>query len=376
MTDSVSGPMTVYRARLKSGAFRPDEHQALAVEMLQLLHGRLARWRPDDQGGFLELIGLAKREEPPKGLYFYGGVGRGKSALMDLFFDIAPVERKRRVHFHAFMLEIHGALHEMRKKASAEARPDDLIKELARHVARKSALLCFDEFDVTDIADAMILGRLFKKLWERGIVVIATSNRPPDDLYKNGLNRDLFLPFVAELKERLDVHAIDGPVDFRLDRLRNEKVYFWPLGPAAAEAMGDAFALVTDNASEKEVELDLGGRKFVVSRAAKGAARLAFWELCARPLGAADYLALAKRFESVFVEDVPRLGPDKRNEARRFVTLIDALYEHRVKLVMSAEAPPEKLYPEGDGAFEFRRTASRLNEMQAADYRAEPHRTG
>ena len=172
------------------------------------------------------------------------------------------------------------------------------------------------------------------------------------------------------------MHAIDGPVDFRLDRLRHEKVYFWPLGPKAAESMDDAFALVTDNASEDEVALDLGGRSLVVPRAAKGVARMAFWELCARPLGAADYLALARRFESVFVEDVPRLGPEKRNEARRFVTLIDALYEHRVKLVMSAEAQPEKLYPEGDGAFEFRRTASRLNEMQAADYRAEPHRTG
>ena len=368
MTDSVSGPMTVYRARLKSGAFRPDEHQALAVEMLQLLHGRLARWRPDDQGGFLELIGLAKLEELPKGLYFYGGVGRGKSALMDLFFDIAPVERKRRVHFHAFMLEIHGALHEMRKKASAEARPDDLIKELARRVARKSALLCFDEFDVTDIADAMILGRFLEQVMARGVEFVMTSNYHPDRLYENGLQRERFLPAIELLKEQLDVVEVDGGTDYR--RLKMEKLKVYHVGDGVA--LEKIFQELKDVEEEKH-PLDVEGRQIRYRKRAGGLVWFEFEALCGGPRSYADYVDLARRFHTVILSNVPKMSAKESDAARRFTWLVDVFYDDRVKLIVSAAAQPEDLFTDGGenaktAAAEFQRTASRLHEMQSVEY--------
>jgi cell division protein ZapE len=298
--------------------------------------------------------------------------------LMDLFFASAPVpaEHKRRVHFHAFMLEVHQRLHAWRTRTKgAESDP---IPKLAGEIAAETWLLCFDEFQVTNIADAAILGRLFAALFEDGVVVVATSNRPPDDLYLGGLQRELFLPFIALMKERLDVIALDGGVDYRLLRLRGRPVYYQPLNAASAKALDAAFATLTENGDDgapAPCTLTVQGRKLQVPLAAKGVARFTFAELCARPLGAADYIALATHFHTLVIEGIPRLDRDRHNEAVRFTTLIDALYEHKCNLICSAAVPPEALYPEGDFSFEFHRTVSRLLEMQSDAYLTAPHLT-
>jgi cell division protein ZapE len=376
----VSDVISLYRARMDSGALSFDPAQEQAAELLNLLHHRLAGWRPGRRA-FL----FGKPEPAPKGLYLYGGVGRGKSMLMDLFFQVAPVERKRRVHFHAFMQEVQARVHRWRKLDEAERRRqpewvkspgDDPIAPAAEAVAHGASLLCFDELQVSDIADAMILGRLFDELFKRDVVVVATSNRHPDELYKNGLNRQLFLPFIEELKARLDVHALEAARDYRLDRLVAAPVYYAPLGPAAREAMDAAWARLTLGAAPRATSLAVMGRTLAVPKAAAGCARLEFQELCGQPLGPADYLALARQFDTLFIENVPKLGPAQRYEAARFRILIDALYEARAKLVMSAEAEPDRLYTAGDQAFEFERTASRLYEMRGRDYLAAERRDG
>jgi cell division protein ZapE len=295
---------------------------------------------------------------------------------MDLAFAHIDVEPKRRVHFHAFMLQTHKRLKQARRN-----KDGDPVEKVAEIVADEARLLCFDEMQVTNPADAMILSRLFEKLLERGVRVIATSNRPPRDLYKHGLNRELFLPFIGTIESRFDVVEVNGPTDYRLDRLAGVEVWHVPNGPETTEALSRAFFQLTDYSVEDRdkvpsEELDVGGgRTLHVPKSLKGVAVFSFKRLCGQPRGAADYLAIAQRFHTVIIVGIPVMGPEMRNEASRFVTLIDALYEHRVKLLAAADADPSALYPSGDGSFEFQRTASRLEEMRSADYLAEGHGT-
>jgi cell division protein ZapE len=368
-------PIAAYRALRQAGELKPDSAQELAAEKLQSLHHAVRGYQPDSgRGGWKARLGLARRrEEPPQGLYIFGEVGRGKSMLMDIFFATAPVERKRRVHFHAFMAEVHDRLHAWRERT--KGKKADPLPELAQELAADAWLLCFDEFHVVNVADAMILGRLFEALFDNGVVVVATSNFPPDGLYEGGLQRDRFLPFIGLLKERMDVLELDGGVDYRLARLSDRRTYHTPLGPAARAAVDEAFAGLTDGAEARPDSLTVKGRRVKVPWAARGVARFAFDDLCRAALGSQDYLAVATHFHTVVLIDVPRMDESMRNEARRFMNLIDALYEHRCNLVVAADAPPESLYSGEDGGFEFQRTVSRLMEMQSRDYIERPHLT-
>lgn len=363
-----SGPMPRYRALIAEGSLRADPAQRAAVEKLQILHMRLQDYDPRkgkevQRGWFGWVQGSPQKVIPLTGLYMYGGVGRGKSMLMDLFFEDAPVRSKRRVHFHAFMQEIQTGIHIAR-----ESNVQDPIQMVANEVAEGATLLCFDEFQVTDIADAMILGRLFEALFGHGVVIVATSNRVPDDLYKDGLNRAVFLPFIAMLKERLDVHELVSTTDYRLGREEGEDVYFVPLGAEAQRDMDAAWDRVTDGAIGQPKTIEMRGRTFVIPRAHGRTGRASFADLCEAPLGPADYLEIVAQFDTFFLDDIPKLSWTKHNEAKRFVTFIDALYEAKGQLFASAAAEPAALYTEGKGAFEFDRTASRLAEMQAADW--------
>ena len=370
------GPLAAYRARRREGHLRHDPGQLLAAEKLQSLHNALRGYQPaGNGGGWKARLGLARRRaDPPQGLYIFGGVGTGKSMLMDLFFAGAPLERKRRVHFHAFMQEVQERLHAWRQDA-ANADKGDPLPVIGADLAQEAWLLCFDEFHVVNIADAMILGRLFETLFEKGVVVVATSNWPPDRLYEGGLQRERFLPFIALVKQRLDVLELDCGVDYRQQRLKDITTYHAPLGPKAEAALDKAFAELTEGATAAADSVHYKGREIPVPLAARGVARFSFADLCEQPLGPGDYLAIAGLYHTLVLSGVPRLTEDKRNEARRFMTLIDTLYEHRVKLIVAADAPPERLYPAGDGAVEFQRTVSRLQEMRSADYVAARHIT-
>ena len=364
----MSGPVgRAYAQLLQDHELKADPAQERAVVALDRLAQLLKSGR-----GILGLFG--KRKTGLEGVYLWGGVGRGKSMLMDLAFAHIDVQPKRRVHFHAFMLQTHQRLKEARSNEEG-----DPVEEVAEIVASEARLLCFDEMQVTNPADAMILSRLFEKLLERGVRVIATSNRPPRDLYKDGLNRELFLPFIATIETRFDVVEVNGPTDYRLDRLAGVHVWHVPNGPEATEALSKAFFQLTDYAVENRAkvpteELEVGGgRTLHVPKSLKGVAVFSFKRLCGEPRGAADYLAIAQRFHTVIIVGIPVMGRDMRNEAARFVTLIDALYEHRAKLLAAADAEPAGLYPSGDGRFEFQRTVSRLEEMRSAEYLAEGH---
>lgn len=304
-----------------------------------------------------------------KGLYIWGGVGRGKSMLMDLFYDSLPENvRARRVHFHEFMIEVHDFLHKARKAEKGSGGTEAALIAYARQMTQDTDVLCFDEFHVTDIADAMILGRLFTALFGQGVVVIATSNWPPDRLYEGGLQRELFLPFIGLLKEKMTVTSLDGPIDYRLQCLSETGVYFTPLGNEADKEIDRIFSQLTGDARSFDEVVSVKGREIKVPVTAKGVARMDFDDLCRKPLGAEDYIALAKAYHTIIIEHIPQLGDAERNEAKRFMTLIDALYEQGTKLIVSAAAPPDKLYTGHDHAYEFRRTVSRLTEMQGQKY--------
>lgn len=382
------GPLAAYRAKLAAGALKQDAAQELAAEKLQSLHHALKDYRPaQGQSGWLARFGLGRREDngfrwhsgdgsaerPKQGLYIFGEVGRGKSMLMDLFFASATIAGKRRVHFHEFMRDIHKDIHQWRQ--AGHRKEADPIPRLARDITASAWLLCLDELQILDIADAMIVGRLFQALLDNGTVIVATSNRAPDDLYKDGLQRDRFLPFIGLIKERLDVLELDSDRDYRLGRRRGMKVWHMPLGEATERALDGCFERLTGGLLAHSDSIVVHGRVVPIRAAANGVARCTFAELCERPLGASDYLALAGHYHAVVVSGIPELGPEKRDVAKRFVTLIDALYEHKVMLVASAAAAPEDLYPRGDGAFEFQRTVSRLMEMQSSDYLAREHLT-
>ncbi len=370
---ALGGPLSLYRARLAAGELGPDPAQALAVERLQALWQRLRGYEPPPAAnghGFFSRLFVRRNPEDdsagPSGLYLAGRVGRGKSMLMDLFFATAPVARKRRVHFDRFMQDVHIRLH---KEAGG-----DPIPLLADQIARESVLLCFDEFQINDVADALLLGRLFEALFARGVIVVATSNTVPDDLFKGQPGRDAFLPFIGVLKRHLELLVIEGGQDWRRERLMRMPIWHVPADARARAALDAAFAELGGE-SVAERRFLVMGRAFVVPRAAGLVARFDFAALCETPLGPGDYLALATHFETLVLDAIPRLDPQRFDAARRFITLIDALYDHRVKLVASAASDPDGLYSEGDGAEAFRRTASRLIEMQTPEYLALPHLT-
>ncbi|HEX9946991.1 MAG TPA: cell division protein ZapE [Allosphingosinicella sp.] len=359
-----------YRALVGAGELRPDPDQEQAVAVLDRIAAELGPAPRKSRWGRL----FGKPPPPTRGAYLWGGVGRGKSMLMDLAFEAIPAEPKRRVHFHEFMLEVHERLRSERAKEVG-----DPIPPVARAIAREARLLAFDEMVINNAADAMILSRLFAQLLEAGVTVVTTSNRPPRDLYLGGLNRELFLPFIDLVGRALDVVPLNGPTDYRLERLGGFPTWYVPNGEAATKALSAAFFRLTDYPPEDRANVpseDIpvpGGRILHVPKSLKGVAVFSFKRLCGEARGAADYLAVARRYHSVILVGIPVMGPDRRNEAARFVTLIDALYEHKVKLLAAADARPDGLYPAGDGAFEFQRTVSRLIEMQSKEYLAAGH---
>ena len=369
------GPLAAYRDKLDSGELLTDPAQALVAERLQALHLRLRGYdpvpaTPDRRRFWHRRHRDDLPDDYPNGLYLVGDVGRGKTMMMDLFFAAAEVPRKRRVHFHAFMQDVYRRMQVQR--LSAQGDPIPLV---AAQIAQESALLCFDEFQVTNVADATILGRLFEALFAAGTVVVATSNTRMDDLFAGQPGRDAFLPFIAILKRHLDMIVMHGSRDWRRQQLRGMPTWHVPANAQADAALDEAFRTLTAGAEARPERLRILGHTLAVPHAASGVARFDFEALCGQPLGAGDYLALATHYQALILDGVPRLSPDNYDVARRFIVLVDALYDHRVKLVASADATPDTLYQRGEGAQAFERTASRLHEMQSRAYLALPHLT-
>ncbi len=365
-------PSQTYARWLQEGRIMADSGQHTAITALDALCVSLQDYTPTPYTHWLKKI-FQPATKPPHGLYLWGDVGRGKSMLMDLFFDHAPTPRKRRVHFHAFMKEVHENLFEWRKTHADNPKAKDPVPDLAHMIAQEYTLLCFDEMQVHDIADAMILGRLFSALFAQGVVVIFTSNRPPKDLYKDGLQRERFLPFISLLEHRLKVVEVASPVDYRRQKIADlRQTYVYPLGTNADAFMQKSFDYLTQGHKPSVEVLHVQGRSLPIKRSAAGVAWMDFSDLCDATLGASDYLQLATHFHTLLLDKIPQMSKDHRNSAKRFVTLIDVLYEHRVKLMCAAAVDPEQLYEAGDGTFEFARTVSRLIEMQSTHYLNQP----
>jgi cell division protein ZapE len=371
------GPLPAYRARVARGEFASDQAQVAAAERLQELWESLRGYDPLPRrrthrvlDRLLRRWSTATPPAPPHGLYLVGEVGRGKSMLMDLFFATAEVSRKKRIHFHRFMQDAHERIHAFKR---ADPTIDDPVPPLADSIAAEAALLCFDELQVNDIADAMILGRLFQALFDRGVVVVATSNTAPDDLFRGQPGRDAFLPFIELIKQRLDLVMLDSGRDYRRARIRGMRTWHVPVDERATRALDEAFDELTGDAVPHLETLHVMGRELVVPRAAEGVARLDFSYLCGTALGPGDYLAIASQYHTVILDGIPRLSPDNYDEARRFIVLIDTLYDHRVKLIASAATTPDRLYQKGENAQMFERTTSRLEEMQSKEWLALRH---
>ncbi len=370
-----------YDGLASQGRIERDAHQVAIVRKLDDLLQSIEEARLAKKSSALGWMFGSRRAAapPPKGLYIWGSVGRGKTMLMDLFFESVEIEPKRRAHFHAFMADVHRRIYAWRQKKKAGAtKGDDPIVPIAEDLAREAGLLCFDEFAVTDIADAMILGRLFQALWAQKVVVVATSNVDPADLYKDGLNRALFLPFISMIKNNMEVVRLEARTDFRLEKLGDAPVYHTPADAAADAALTRAFHALTGVEKGQPARLPLLGREVVVPQAASHVARFDYADLCKQPLGAADFLTIAENFHTLIIDHIPVITSDDRNEAKRFITLIDALYDQRVKLLASAADDPDRLYKaeQGREAFEFARTASRMIEMRSTEYLALPHGLG
>jgi cell division protein ZapE len=365
-----------YQTLIGTGRFERDAAQQAVIDRLDALAARLEGYRPAKKAGALGWLFAARPSEPIRGLYIWGSVGRGKTMLMDMFFETAQVQRKRRVHFHSFMADVHARIHAWRQERKAGGvNGEDPIAPVAEALAGETWLLCFDEFTVTDIADAMILGRLFAALFEHGVVVVATSNVDPDDLYKDGLNRALFLPFLELLRAHMEVVRLEARTDFRLEKLRDSSVYHVPADDAAKAALSQAFESLTGRLHGSPATLRVLGHPVAIPEVAGNVARFSFADLCERPLGATDFLAIARAFHTIVMDNIPVIQASQRNEAKRFINLVDALYDRHVKLIASAAAEPPDLYV-GRGnreAFEFERTASRLIEMRSPEYLAMPH---
>ncbi len=351
----------IHEAGIAAGRLRPDPAQRAVLPMLEAIRARIEA--PPRRGRIAGLFGRKGAEAGAKGLYLWGGVGRGKSMLMDMMAAATEAPGVERVHFHAFMQGVHRGMHAARARGVTDA-----LAPVADDLAGRVRLFCLDEMQISDITDAMVVGRLFQRLFDAGVMVVTTSNRPPEDLYKDGLNRALFLPFIDLIRARMDVVELESPTDYRQHRLTGAQVWFAPSDGAARAAIGAIWSDLTGGATGGPMVLRVNGRDLVLDQVANGVLRASFWDLCGRPLGPADYLAIAGAVRVVLLEDIPRMSAANYNEAKRFVTMIDALYEGRVRLIASAADEPERLYLEGAGSFEFERTASRLREMQAADW--------
>jgi cell division protein ZapE len=371
----------LYGSLAAQGRIERDPQQIAIVQKLQVLNESIEDSRLAKKSSALGWMFGARRTAAttPKGLYIWGSVGRGKTMLMDLFFESVRVEPKRRVHFHAFMADVHKRIFAWRQKKKANlVKGDDPIAPIADELIKESQLLCFDEFAVTDIADAMILARLFEALWARKIVVVATSNVDPVDLYRDGLNRALFLPFISMIKTHMEVLKLDSRTDFRMEKLGGAAVYHHPADEGARSALDQAFRALTGVEKGEPARLPLLGREIAVPQAVNHVARFDYADLCKQPLGAADFLAISETYHVLVVDNIPVIKPEERNEAKRFINLIDALYDRKVKLIASAAVEPDQIYfaEQGREAFEFARTVSRLTEMRSADYMAMPHGLG